>query len=138
GDHVGRERERVPEHVAHEVRDAHPELLRAVAQLGLEAPGDARVDHAVLGLVVGWFGRRSLACHGVIHRVSHRDTSQGGIVRPMGMTTDLWLAALAIAMTWLMVFSASFWRAKAWSPKGMMLAFGNREDLPPPTGANGR
>ena len=56
----------------------------------------------------------------------------------MGMTTDLWLAAFAIALTWLMVFSASFWRAKAWSPKGMMLAFGNREDVPPPTGANGR
>jgi len=54
------------------------------------------------------------------------------------MTTDLYLAAYAIALTWVMVFSAAFWRSKAWSPSGMKVAFGNREDQPPPTGANAR
>src|SRR5438132_287319 len=54
------------------------------------------------------------------------------------MTTDLWLGVAGIALAWLMVFSAAFWRAKAWSPKGMMIAFGNREDMAAPSGANGR
>lgn len=56
----------------------------------------------------------------------------------MTMTTDLYLAAYAVALTWVMVFSASFWRARAWTPAGMKVAFGNREGLEPPTGANGR
>jgi uncharacterized MAPEG superfamily protein len=54
------------------------------------------------------------------------------------MTTDLYLAAFAVALTWVMVFSASFWRARAWSPAGMKLAFGNREEPPATTGAVGR
>src|SRR5882724_11423907 len=37
GDHVADQAERVAKHVADEVRHRHPEVLRAAAQLGLEA-----------------------------------------------------------------------------------------------------
>ena len=49
------------------------------------------------------------------------------------MTTDLQLAAWAIALTWLMVFSAGSLRANWWTPSGMKLALGNRHDMPTPT-----
>ena len=53
GDDITDQAERVTEHVAHEVRHRDPEILRALPQLGLEALGDPRVDHALLPLVVG-------------------------------------------------------------------------------------
>jgi uncharacterized MAPEG superfamily protein len=46
------------------------------------------------------------------------------------MTLDLTLVAYACALTWVMVFSTAFIRARAWTPAGMAVAFGNR-DRPP-------
>ena len=46
------------------------------------------------------------------------------------------LLSLVVCMTlltWLAVVVASLIRAKAWTPKGLMLAFGNRDNLPEAT-----
>jgi uncharacterized MAPEG superfamily protein len=43
------------------------------------------------------------------------------------MTIDLQLVAFACALTWVMVFSTAFIRARAWTPAGMKVAFGNRD-----------
>ena len=51
------------------------------------------------------------------------------------------LLSLVICMTlltWLAVLLASLIRAKAWTPKGLMLALGNRDRLPEPTPLAGR
>jgi uncharacterized MAPEG superfamily protein len=49
------------------------------------------------------------------------------------MTADLnWLLASAV-LTWVMLLGASLARARAWTPAGMKIAFGNRDDLPEPT-----
>ena len=49
-------------------------------------------------------------------------------------TALLWSALL----TWLMLATASFLRARAWTSTGLRIAFGNRDDLPPATGLAGR
>ena len=49
------------------------------------------------------------------------------------MTTDLHYLAYCVVLTWVMLMVASLSRAKAWTPKGLLLAFGNRDDLPPAT-----
>jgi uncharacterized MAPEG superfamily protein len=46
------------------------------------------------------------------------------------MTVDLQLVAFAIALTWVMLFSAGVLRARAWTPAGLKVAFGNRHDTP--------
>lgn len=46
------------------------------------------------------------------------------------------LLSLVVCMTlltWLTVLAASLIRAQAWTPKGLMLAFGNRDNLPEAT-----
>ena len=46
------------------------------------------------------------------------------------------LLSLVVCMTlltWLTVLVASLIRAQAWTPKGLMLAFGNRDNLPEAT-----
>src|SRR5437016_6146618 len=48
GDDIANETERVTEHVADEIRHRDAEILRALAQLGLETLGNAGVDHALL------------------------------------------------------------------------------------------
>ncbi|MGM9482079.1 MAPEG family protein [Roseateles sp. NT4] len=51
------------------------------------------------------------------------------------------LLSLVVCMTlltWLTVLVASLIRAKAWTPKGLMLAFGNRDNLPEATPLAGR
>lgn len=51
------------------------------------------------------------------------------------------LLSLVICMTlltWLTVLVASLVRARAWTPKGLMLAFGNRDNLPEATPLAGR
>ena len=49
------------------------------------------------------------------------------------MTTEtkalIWSAILAF----LMLATASVLRARSWTPEGMQIAFGNRDNLPPPT-----
>ncbi len=49
------------------------------------------------------------------------------------MTVDLYLAAYAVAMTWVMVFSAGMLKSRAWTPAGMKIAFGNRDDVGEPS-----
>jgi uncharacterized MAPEG superfamily protein len=41
-------------------------------------------------------------------------------------------------VTWVMLVMASLLRARAWTPGGMQLAFGNRADMPEPTPLAGR
>ncbi len=51
------------------------------------------------------------------------------------------LLSLVVCMTlltWLTVLAASLIRARAWTPKGLMLAFGNRDNLPEATPLAGR
>lgn len=51
------------------------------------------------------------------------------------------LLSLVVCMagvTWLMLVVASLVRTQAWTPKGMLLAFGNRDNLPDPTPLAGR
>ena len=51
------------------------------------------------------------------------------------------LLSLVVCMTlltWLTALVASLVRAKAWTPKGLMLAFGNRDNLPEATPLAGR
>jgi uncharacterized MAPEG superfamily protein len=46
------------------------------------------------------------------------------------MTVDLQLVAFSVVLAWVMVFSAGVLRARAWTPGGMKVAFGNRHDVP--------
>lgn len=51
------------------------------------------------------------------------------------------LLSLVVCMTlltWLTVVAASLIRARAWTPKGLTLAFGNRDNLPEATPLAGR
>jgi len=48
------------------------------------------------------------------------------------------LVVCMAVLTWLMLLVASLIRARAWTPKGLMLAFGNRADLPEATPLAGR
>jgi uncharacterized MAPEG superfamily protein len=41
-------------------------------------------------------------------------------------------------VTWVTLLIASALRSRAWTPEGMRLAFGNRDDLPEPTPIAGR
>ena len=52
--------------------------------------------------------------------------------------TELQYVLLSAALTWVMLMSASLMRSRAWTPSGLKLAFGNREDLPAPTPLTGR
>jgi uncharacterized MAPEG superfamily protein len=51
---------------------------------------------------------------------------------------DLAYVVYSAALTWLMTMTASLLRARAWTPKGLVIAFGNRDDLPAPTPLAGR
>jgi uncharacterized MAPEG superfamily protein len=46
----------------------------------------------------------------------------------------VWSAILA----WLMFVVASLLRSQGWTPEGMQVAFGNRDNVPPPTPVSGR
>lgn len=54
------------------------------------------------------------------------------------MTQTLTFVVLMAIVTWLTLLAASLIRARAWTPKGMQTAFGNREALPEPTPFAGR
>jgi uncharacterized MAPEG superfamily protein len=47
------------------------------------------------------------------------------------------LAAMAL-LTWVLLVVASLIRAQSWTPAGMLLAFGNRDNLPEATPLAGR
>ena len=46
------------------------------------------------------------------------------------MTADLHYLAYSAVLTWVMLMAASLIRAKAWTPKGFVIAAGNRDQLP--------
>jgi uncharacterized MAPEG superfamily protein len=54
------------------------------------------------------------------------------------MNNALSILAATALLTWLMLLVASLIRATAWTPRGLLLAFGNRDNLPPPTALAGR
>ncbi len=47
------------------------------------------------------------------------------------------LAASAV-LCWIMLLTASLTRSRGWTPEGMKVGFGNRDDLPEPTPLAGR
>jgi uncharacterized MAPEG superfamily protein len=49
------------------------------------------------------------------------------------MNADLHYLAYAVVLTWVMLMTASLVRVRGWTPKGLWLAMGNRDDLPEPT-----
>ena len=54
------------------------------------------------------------------------------------MTTTLMLVICMAVVTWLTSLVASLIRAKGWTPAGMQIAFGNRDNLPEVTPLAGR
>jgi uncharacterized MAPEG superfamily protein len=54
------------------------------------------------------------------------------------MTTTLYLVIYMAIVTWLTSLVASLLRAKGWTPTGMQIALGNRDNLPEPTALAGR
>jgi uncharacterized MAPEG superfamily protein len=61
-----------------------------------------------------------------------------GTLRETDLTEDLKWLAYSVALALLMLLASSLFRARAWTPAGMALALGNRDDLPPPTAMAGR
>lgn len=54
------------------------------------------------------------------------------------MTTTLYLVIYMAILTWLTFLAASLIRAEGWTPAGMQLALGNRDNLPEATPLAGR
>lgn len=54
------------------------------------------------------------------------------------MSNLLTLVAYMAIVTWLMLLVASMLRARGWTFPGLMLAFGNRDNLPEPSPLAGR
>ncbi|MET0332914.1 MAG: MAPEG family protein [Rhizobacter sp.] len=54
------------------------------------------------------------------------------------MTPLLKLVIAMTVLTWLSIMVASLLRSHGWTPRGMKLAMGNRDDLPKPTPLAGR
>jgi len=50
------------------------------------------------------------------------------------MTKTLMILAETAFVTWVLILAASLMRARAWTPAGMMVAFGNREHMAECTG----
>ena len=54
------------------------------------------------------------------------------------MPTLLSLVVYMACLTWVLIVVASVIRVRAWTPSGMLLDFGNRENLPAPSPLAGR
>jgi uncharacterized MAPEG superfamily protein len=54
------------------------------------------------------------------------------------MMADTTVMVLSVILTFFMVGVASFLRVKGWTPEGRSRAFGNRDNLPPPSPIAGR
>lgn len=54
------------------------------------------------------------------------------------MTAPLQLLVCMAVFTWIVALMASLVRARAWTPRGMVLALGNRADMPEPSPAAAR
>ncbi len=49
------------------------------------------------------------------------------------MLTDVQSLVFSAVLTWVMLITASFLRNKLWTPAGMKIGLGNRDDVPEPT-----
>lgn len=49
------------------------------------------------------------------------------------MSLDLRLVAYSVLLTWIMLLTSSSLRERAWSWRGLRVAFGNRDDMPEPS-----
>jgi len=49
------------------------------------------------------------------------------------MSLDLRLVAYSVLLTWIMLLTASSLRERAWSWRGLLVAVGNRDDVPEPS-----
>ena len=47
------------------------------------------------------------------------------------MTHTLHLVIYSAVLTWLMLYAAAILRTRAWSPAGLKIAVGNRDNVPP-------
>jgi uncharacterized MAPEG superfamily protein len=54
------------------------------------------------------------------------------------MTVPLQLLVCMTVFTWVVLMLASLAKARAWTPRGMLLAFGNRAEMPEPSAAAAR
>ena len=54
------------------------------------------------------------------------------------MTEDLKWLLYSVILAWLMLLASSLFRARAWTPAGLLVAFGNRDNLAPATPMDGR
>ena len=54
------------------------------------------------------------------------------------MGKDMYYLAASAILTLVMLLVASLMRARAWTPAGMVVAFGNRDKLPEATSLSGR
>ena len=54
------------------------------------------------------------------------------------MTPLLWIVVKMAVMTFVALLFASLLRARGWTPAGMALAMGNRENMPTPSALDGR
>jgi uncharacterized MAPEG superfamily protein len=54
------------------------------------------------------------------------------------LTKTLLIVAETAAINWTLILTASLLRARAWTPSGLRLAFGNRDDMPAPHALAGR
>lgn len=54
------------------------------------------------------------------------------------MNSPFAMLAATTVLTWLSLMAASLVRVQAWTPQGLLLAFGNRDNLPPATPLAGR
>ncbi len=49
------------------------------------------------------------------------------------MSASLHYVVYSAILTWLMLFAAAIIRTRAWTPSGLKIAFGNRQDTLPPS-----
>jgi len=49
------------------------------------------------------------------------------------MNSDLHYLAYSAVLAWVMIMTASMLRVRGWTPKGLWLAVGNRDDVPQPS-----
>jgi len=54
------------------------------------------------------------------------------------MTTDVRLLLYSTLLTWVMLMVASLMRTRSWTPAGLKVGFGNREEVPAPSPAAAR
>ena len=68
----------------------------------------------------------------------HKPPNQPPLIQEKDVTHLLSLVVYLAAITWLLLLAASLIRANGWTPAGMKVAMGNRDNLPEATPFAGR